>query len=111
METQNQQRNILVIENDQKLNEGIVLALENDTYTFVQCRTIVEARKQMERSDISLVLLDISLPGENGIGFVRELRKYSQVPVLLIAVSNMEVDIETGLEAGANDYITKKCSV
>lgn len=111
METQNQQRNILVIENDQKLNEGIVLALENDTYSFVQCRTIAEARKQMERSDISLVLLDISLPGENGIGFVREIRKYSQVPVLLIAVSNMEVDIETGLEAGANDYIIKPFSL
>ncbi len=40
--------NILVIEDDQELNEAIVLALENDTYTFIQCRTIADARKIME---------------------------------------------------------------
>lgn len=107
METQIQQRNILVIEDDQELNEAIVLALENDTYTFVQCRTIADARKIMESGDISLILLDLSLPDDSGIDFVREIRKRSQLPILLIAVSSMELDIEAGLEAGANDYITK----
>ncbi len=107
METQIQQRNILVIEDDQELNEAIVLALENDTYTFIQCRTIADARKIMESRDISLILLDLSLPDDSGIDFVREIRKRSQLPILLIAVSSMEPDIEAGLEAGANDYITK----
>ncbi len=107
METQIQQRNILVIEDDQELNEAIVLALENDTYTFIQCRTIADARKIMESGDISLILLDLSLPDDSGIDFVREIRKRSQLPILLIAVSSMELDIEAGLEAGANDYITK----
>ena len=47
----------------------------------------------------------------NGIDFVREIRKNSQVPIILLTVNNMEVDIVTGLDAGANDYITKPFSL
>lgn len=116
MGTQNQQRNILIrniliIGNDQKLNEGIVLALANDTYTFLQCSTAADAGKIMESGDISLILLDIQLPDGNGVDFVRAIRKYSQVPLLLIAENNMELDIEAGLEAGADDYIIKPFSL
>lgn len=58
-----------------------------------------------------MVLLDVNLPDGNGIDFVREIRKNSQVPIILLTVNNMEVDIVTGLEAGANDYITKPFSL
>ena len=58
-----------------------------------------------------MVLLDVNLPDGNGIDFVREVRAYSPVPILLITVNNMELDIVTGLEAGANDYITKPFSL
>ena len=58
-----------------------------------------------------MVLLDVNLPDGNGIDFVREIRKNSQVPIILLTVNNMEVDIVTGLDAGANDYITKPFSV
>lgn len=102
---------ILIVEDDRKLNDGIVLALRNDRYTFIQCRTIADARKILEQEDISLLLLDVNLPDGNGIDFVREIREYSQVPILLITVNNMELDIVTGLEAGANDYITKPFSL
>ncbi len=53
----------------------------------------------------------MNLPEGNGIDFVREIRKNSQVPIILLTVNNMEVDIVTGLEAGANDYITKPFSL
>lgn len=105
------QRKLLIVEDDRKLNDGIALALRGDRYTFSQCRTIADARKVMAQEDISLMLLDVNLPDGNGIDFVREVRAYSQVPILLITVNNMELDIVTGLEAGANDYITKPFSL
>ena len=98
---------LLIVEDDKKLNDGIRLALKNDAYFFYQCRTLQEAREILKREDITLVLLDVNLPDGNGIDFVREIRKNSQVPIILLTVNNTEVDIVTGLEAGANDYITK----
>lgn len=53
----------------------------------------------------------MNLPDGNGIDFVREIRKNSQVPIILLTVNNMEMDIVTGLEAGAKDYITKPFSL
>ena len=102
---------LLIVEDDKKLNDGIRLALKNDAYFFYQCRTLQEAREILKKEDITLVLLDVNLPDGNGIDFVREIRKNSQVPIILLTVNNMEVDIVTGLEAGANDYITKPFSV
>ena len=102
---------LLIVEDDKKLNDGIRLALKNDAYFFYQCRTLQEAREILKKEDITLVLLDVNLPDGNGIDFVREIRKNSRVPIILLTVNNMEVDIVTGLEAGANDYITKPFSV
>ena len=102
---------LLIVEDDKKLNDGIRLALKNDAYFFYQCRTLQKAREILKREDITLVLLDVNLPDGNGIDFVREIRKNSQVPIILLTVNNTEVDIVTGLEAGANDYITKPFSL
>ena len=102
---------ILIVEDDKKLNDGIRLALKNDSYFFYQCQTLQEARDILNNEEITLILLDVNLPDGNGIDFVREIRKNSQVPIILLTVNNMEVDIVTGLEAGANDYITKPFSL
>ena len=102
---------LLIVEDDKKLNDGIRLALKNDSYFFYQCQTLQEAREILKKEDITLVLLDVNLPDGNGIDFVREIRKNSQVPIILLTVNNMEVDIVTGLDAGANDYITKPFSL
>lgn len=101
----------MIIEDDKKLNDGIRLALKNDNYNFFQCQTLNDARKVLGKQEVSLILLDVNLPDGNGIDFVREIRSYSQVPIILITVNNMELDIVTGLEAGANDYITKPFSL
>ena len=81
--------------------------MKNDSYFFYQCQTLQEAREILKKEDITLVLLDVNLPDGNGIDFVREIRKNSQVPIILLTVNNMEVDIV----AGANDYITKPFSL
>lgn len=69
-----------------------------------------EAREILKREDIIFILLDVDLPDGNEIDFVREIRKNSQVAIILLTVNNMEVGIVTGLEAGVNDYITKPFS-
>ena len=104
-------QNILIIEDNKKLNDGMCLALKNKDYNFYQCRTLNDGRQIMREQDISLIMLDVNLPDGNGIDFVKEIRRQSSVPVILITVNNMEVDIVTGLEAGADDYITKPFSL
>lgn len=104
-------QNILIIEDNKKLNDGMCLALKNKDYNFYQCRTLNDGRQIMREQDISLILLDVNLPDGNGIDFVKEIRRQSSVPVILITVNNMEVDIVMGLEAGADDYITKPFSL
>lgn len=104
-------KNILIIEDDKKLNDGIRLALVGQDYRFEQCRLISEAREILRKSRPDLILLDVNLPDGNGIDFLQEIRQSSQVPVILITVNNMELDIVTGLDAGANDYITKPFSL
>ncbi len=102
---------LLIVEDDKKLNDGIRLALKNDSYTFFQCRTLTDARAVLQKHALSLILLDVNLPDGNGIDFVKEIRRRDQTPVILITVNDMELDIVTGLEAGANDYITKPFSL
>lgn len=102
---------ILIIEDDEKLNNGIRLALKDESCTFYQCRTLEAARGLLKEKEMSLILLDVNLPDGNGIDFVKEVRSLSQTPIILITVNNMELDIVTGLEAGANDYITKPFSL
>lgn len=104
-------RRILVVEDDKKLNDGICLALKAPDRVFFSCPTLREAEEVLRSQQISLILLDVNLPDGNGIQWLERLRKSSQVPVILITVNNLELDIVTGLEAGANDYITKPFSL
>ncbi|MCI8992107.1 MAG: response regulator transcription factor [Eubacterium sp.] len=105
------QVNILIVEDDKKLNDGIRLALKDTGDQFYQSMMLKEAEQILKNCRIDLVLLDVNLPDGNGIDFIREIRKTSTVPIILISVNNMEIDIVTGLEAGANDYITKPFSL
>lgn len=102
---------IVIIEDDKKLNDGICLALKDPERSFYQCSTLAQAQQYLKKYTPDLILLDVSLPDGNGIDFLKEIRRKSTVPVILITANNMELDIVTGLEAGANDYITKPFSL
>lgn len=106
-----EEKKILIVEDDRKLNDGIRLALKGEGFLFFQCRTLQEARKVFREQSVSLILLDVNLPDGSGIDFTREIRKGSCVPIILLTVNNLELDIVTGLDAGANDYITKPFSL
>ncbi|MEG1469056.1 MAG: response regulator transcription factor [Anaerovoracaceae bacterium] len=110
--------NVLIIEDDEKLNDGIMLALKSEELVFGQCYTIEEANKVISEpaecfnvSRVDLIILDVNLPDGNGLDFLRELRKTQSTPVIVLTANNMELDIVTGLELGADDYITKPFSL
>ncbi|MDY7039262.1 MAG: response regulator transcription factor [Chloroflexota bacterium] len=66
-----------------------------------------EALEMIEKEQPGLVLLDVAMPGLDGFGVLRELRRFSDVPVIMLTVRDDEISKVTGLELGADDYITK----
>ena len=99
---------LLIVEDDRTLNDGIALSLNAEK--TLQAYSIAEARKLLQE-DVDLVILDINLPDGSGLTLCREIREVSQVPVIFLTANDMEVDIVTGLESGADDYITKPFSL
>lgn len=102
---------ILIVEDDQQLSQGIFLALWGQDYRCFQSNCIALARKQLKENSIDLVLLDINLPDGSGMHWLREVRNNSQVPIIIISANQRETDIVVALESGANDYITKPFSL
>lgn len=100
-------QNILIVEDDWQLNKGIALALKGSDYRCFQCDCIEAARKQWKESPLDLILLDINLPDGSGMDWLNEVRRQSQIPIIIISANNMETDIVVALESGANDYLTK----
>ncbi len=103
--------NILLLEDDFALSEGIKLALQSDEIIIHICRSIKDAKSQLSEKSFSLLILDINLPDGNGLELLKNIRKDSAVPVIMLTANDMETDIVTGLELGADDYITKPFSL
>jgi DNA-binding response OmpR family regulator len=101
-------KNITIIEDDKALNDGIVLALANDDYSFRQYHKLAEYKSD---EAVDLIILDVNLPDGNGFDFLRELRKNSDVPVIILTANDLETDEVMGLTLGADDYITKPFSL
>lgn len=99
---------ILIVEDDKALNHGIALSLGNDE--IVQAFCIADADRLLDAS-VDLIILDINLPDGNGLDFCRRIRKTSKTPIIFLTANDMEIDIVSGLESGADDYITKPFSL
>ena len=102
---------LLLIEDDRTLAQGIRLALVSEALSVTVSHSLEEARAALSEREFQLLLLDINLPDGNGLDFLTGLRRTSSVPVILLTANDMETDIVTGLESGADDYITKPFSL
>lgn len=102
---------ILLVEDDAALGQGIRLALQSESQQISLCRTLKTAKEKLSGTKIDLMLLDVNLPDGSGLDLLTEIKRDSQLPVILLTANDMEMDIVTGLELGADDYITKPFSL
>ncbi len=99
---------ILIVEDDHTLNNGIALSLNGEE--TLQAFSLAQARSLFDEN-IDLVILDINLPDGSGLDYCREIREKSGAAIIFLTANDMEIDIVTGLETGADDYITKPFSL
>lgn len=103
--------NILLVEDDQGLSDGIVLVFQKENHSFYKAYNCHEALQALEEKVFDLILLDIGLPDGDGVTLCRQIRKTLSVPIIFLTANDTEFDEVAGLEAGANDYITKPFSL
>lgn len=98
---------ILVVDDDEALSEMIGIVLRNDGFEPTFCATGDGALEAFRSSDPDLVLLDLMLPGKDGIEVCREIRDEADTPVIMLTAKSDTADVVRGLEAGADDYVPK----
>lgn len=98
---------ILVVDDDEALAEMIGIVLRNDEYEPSFCHDGAQALDAFRRARPDLVLLDLMLPGMDGIEICRLIRAESDVPVIMLTAKSDTADVVRGLEAGADDYVPK----
>ncbi|MBQ8842437.1 MAG: response regulator transcription factor [Ruminiclostridium sp.] len=98
---------ILIVEDDNALASGLCRAFPGS----VSAGDLKTARKIISENKISLIILDVNLPDGNGFDFLPEIKASFDIPVIMLTANDLESDIVSGLEAGADDYITKPFSL
>jgi len=98
---------ILIVEDDDALRETLEIGLRSNGIDVCQSATGTDAIPVFEKHKPDLVLLDLMLPGKNGIEICHELRQTSGVPIIMLTARTDDNDMIRGLEAGADDYVTK----
>ena len=102
---------ILLVDDEPQLRRVMKTALLSHKYEVCEAGTGEDALDILKDFDPDLVLLDINMPGMGGLAACREMRALSDVAIIVLSVRNSEADKITGLDAGADDYITKPFSV
>jgi two-component system response regulator ArlR len=102
---------ILLIEDEQKIARFVELELTHEGYEVIKAEDGRRGLELAEKGGWDLLLLDIMLPGLNGLEVLRRLRKSSDLPVIMLTARDAVMDKVTGLDMGADDYITKPFSI
>lgn len=98
---------LLVVDDDTRIRNLLSLFLTDKGYRVTTAATAAEARRKLEALEFDLLVLDVMMPGESGIELTRSLRQTREVPILMLtALSETDARID-GLEAGADDYLSK----
>ncbi len=98
---------ILTVEDDERIRTALRLALEDEGWEVDEVASGEEALEAFNRVPADVVLVDIMLPGVDGFDICRAIRKSSDVPIVMITARSDTHDVVAGLEAGADDYLTK----
>ena len=99
--------NILICDDEPDIRSALRIYLTSDGCNVFEAEGGAEAVKLAEREDIHLVLMDIMMPGMDGITAMSKLREFTNVPVILLTAKSEDTDKILGLNVGADDYVTK----
>lgn len=98
---------ILIVEDDKEIREGVQIYLNSQGYKVFQAADGVEGLEIIDKEEIHLAIVDIMMPRMDGIRMTMKLREKYDFPVIMLSAKSEEVDKITGLNIGADDYVTK----
>lgn len=99
--------NILVVEDEDGIQETVKIFLENQGFHVFQAFNGVEGLKVLEQENIHLAIIDVMMPVMDGITMTMKLRQNYDIPVIFLSAKSEDIDKITGLNIGADDYVTK----
>src|SRR5215472_5493837 len=102
---------ILVVDDEPEISELLRRYLSAQGYSVSTAPGGAEMRRILGETEVDLLLLDLGLPGEDGLALMRSLREYSSIPVIVVTGRGEAIDRILGLEIGADDYVTKPFDV
>ncbi|HJW23461.1 MAG TPA: two-component system response regulator KdpE [Rhodocyclaceae bacterium] len=98
---------VIIIEDEAKLRRFVKLALEAEVCEVFEADSVKRGLIEAGTRQPDLVLLDLGLPDGDGIDFIRDLRAWSEIPIIVLSARSAEADKVAALDAGADDYLTK----
>ncbi len=111
MDNDVEKKQILIVEDEAQISRFLQLELEHENYGTTVCADGREALNTALDRDFDLIVLDVMLPSLNGIEVLRRLRQSKQTPVIILTARDQVVDKVTGLDIGADDYMTKPFAI
>ena len=102
---------VLIIDDEELLLKGISYNLENEGYQVVTGTTGLEAIRLAQDPDVRLIVLDVMMPGMDGLEACRRIRQFSEVPIIMLTAKTEDMDKLIGFDCGADDYMTKPFNI
>lgn len=99
--------NILVVDDEREIAELVEIYLVSEGYHVIKAFSASEGLRILDDEEIHLVLLDVMMPGMDGITMCKKIREKSNVPIIIISAKSADIDKIMGLGTGADDYVTK----
>ena len=99
--------NILVVDDEKEIAELVELYLVSDGYQVHKAYSAAEGLEILEKTPIDLALLDIMMPGMDGLEMCKKIREHNNIPIIMLSAKSTDLDKILGLSTGADDYVTK----
>ena len=100
-------KHILLVEDNYTIIMGLKYSLEQENFKVISAQNVSEFNGKIDKNDIDLVLLDVSLPDGNGFEICKEIKSKKDIPVIFLTAQDEETSVVLGLDLGADDYIVK----
>ena len=104
------QINILVVDDEKEIADLVEIYLVSDGYKVFKANNALDGLEILEKEEIHLVLLDIMMPGMDGLEMCRKIRETNNIPIIMLSAKSTDLDKILGLGTGADDYVTKPFS-